>query len=104
MGAIISESMGGLPRIQQLGPLALQMGLASMRRLNPIRIATEAIAELVLRINHAVALSVWGNHGPTVVRIEEGTGAVHVNMRVGSIMSLLGTVQVEFSQRFFRRK
>src|SRR5215468_1959097 len=46
----------------ELGPLALQMGLASMRRLNPVRIATEAIAELVLRINHAVALSVWGNH------------------------------------------
>ena len=35
----------------ELGPLALQMGLASMRRLNPVRIATEAIAELVLRIN-----------------------------------------------------
>jgi len=69
----------------------LQMGLASMRRLNPVRIATEAIAELVLRINQTVALSVWGNHGPTVVRIEEGIGALHVNMRVGSIMSLLGT-------------
>ena len=75
----------------ELGPLALQMGLACMRRLNPVRLATEAIAELVLRINTTVALSVWGNHGPTVVRIEEGTGAVHVNMRVGSIMSLLGT-------------
>ena len=75
----------------ELGPLALQMGLASMRRLNPVRIATEAIAELVLRINQTVGLSVWGNHGPTVVRIEEGTGALHVNMRVGSIMSLLGT-------------
>jgi len=75
----------------ELGPLALQMGLASMRRLNPVRAATEAIAELVLRINQTVALSVWGNHGPTVVRIEEGTGAVHVNMRVGSIMSVLGT-------------
>ena len=75
----------------ELGPLALQMGLASMRRLNPVRIATDAIAELVLRINQTAYLSVWGNHGPTVVRIEEGTGAVHVNMRVGSIMSLLGT-------------
>jgi DNA-binding IclR family transcriptional regulator len=53
--------------------------------------ATEAIAELVLRIDQTVALSVWGNHGATVVRIDEGTGAVHVNMRVGSIMSLLGT-------------
>src|SRR6516164_9717898 len=26
----------------ELGPLALQMGLASMRRLNPVRVATEA--------------------------------------------------------------
>ena len=39
----------------ELGPLALQMGLASMRRLNPVRVATEAIAELVLRINQTVA-------------------------------------------------
>jgi DNA-binding IclR family transcriptional regulator len=75
----------------ELGPLALQMGLASMRRLDPIRIATGAIGELVLRIDQTVSLSVWGNHGPTVVRIEEGTGSVHVNMRVGSIMSLVGT-------------
>jgi DNA-binding IclR family transcriptional regulator len=74
-----------------LGPLALQMGLASMRRLDPVRIATEAIGGLVLRIGQTVSLSVWGNHGPTVVRIEEGAGAVHVNMRVGSVMSLLGT-------------
>jgi DNA-binding IclR family transcriptional regulator len=75
----------------ELGPLALQMGLASMRRLEPVRIATEAIAELVLRIGQTVALSVWGNHGPTVVRIEEASGAVHVNMRTGSVMSLFGT-------------
>ena len=75
----------------ELGPLALQMGLASMRRLDPVRIATESIRELVLQIGQTVSLSVWGNHGPTVVRIEEGTGSVHVNMRVGSVMSLLGT-------------
>jgi DNA-binding IclR family transcriptional regulator len=75
----------------ELGPLALQMGLASMRRLNPVRVATEAIAELALGINQTTYISVWGNHGPTVVRMEEGLGAVHVNMRVGSIMSLVGT-------------
>lgn len=75
----------------ELGPLALQLGLASMRRLNPVRVATEAIVELADRIGQTVALSVWGNHGPTVVRIEESSGAVHVNMRTGSVMSLLGT-------------
>jgi DNA-binding IclR family transcriptional regulator len=75
----------------ELGSLALQMGLASLRRLDSVRIATEAIIELAVRIGHTVSLSVWGNHGPTVIRIEEAREAVHVNMRTGSIMSLLGT-------------
>lgn len=75
----------------ELGSLALQIGLASMRRLDPVRVAAGLVAELVDRIGQTVALSVWGNHGPTVVRIEEGASAVHVNMRVGSVMSLLGT-------------
>src|SRR3712207_8468521 len=44
----------------ELGPLALQMGLACMRRLNPVRIGTEAIIELSDEIGQAVALSLWG--------------------------------------------
>jgi DNA-binding IclR family transcriptional regulator len=75
----------------ELGPLALQMGLACMRRLSPVRIGTEAIVELSTEIGQTIALSLWGNYGPTVVRIEEASAAVHVNMRVGSVMSLLGT-------------
>src|SRR5258708_16018570 len=74
----------------ELGRAALQMGLACMRRLNPVRIGTEAIALLAEEIGHTVALALWGNHGPTVVRIDEA-GAVHGNSRVGSVMSLLGT-------------
>lgn len=75
----------------ELGSLALQIGLASMRRLAPVRVAAELVAGLVDAIGQTVALAVWGNHGPTVVRIEEGVSAIHVNMRVGSVMSLLGT-------------
>ena len=75
----------------ELGPLALQIGLASMRRLDPVRVATGLVSEMVVRIGQTASLSVWGNHGATVVRIEEGVSAIHVNMRVGSVMSLLGT-------------
>ncbi|MEQ8399329.1 IclR family transcriptional regulator [Thalassobaculum sp.] len=75
----------------ELGSLALQIGLASMRRLEPVRVAAALVSGLVETIGQTVALAVWGNHGPTVVRIEEGVSAVHVNMRVGSVMSLLGT-------------
>jgi len=75
----------------ELGSLALQIGLASMRRLEPVRVAAGILGTMVDSIGQTVALAVWGNHGPTVVRIEEGASAVHVNMRVGSVMSLLGT-------------
>lgn len=75
----------------ELGPLALQIGLAGMRRLQPVRVAEGIVSGLVDTIGQTVALAVWGNHGPTVVRIEEGVSAIHVNMRVGSVMSLLGT-------------
>jgi DNA-binding IclR family transcriptional regulator len=40
---------------------------------------------------NAIHLAAWSNHGATVVRIEEGTAAVHVNIRVEQHMSLLGT-------------
>src|SRR6476469_5728690 len=36
----------------ELGPLALQMGLACMSRLSPVRIGTEAIALLAEEIGH----------------------------------------------------
>jgi DNA-binding IclR family transcriptional regulator len=62
-----------------------------MRRLSPVRIGTEAIVELAPEIGQSVSLALWGNHGPTVIRIEEASAAVHVNMRAGSVMSLLGT-------------
>jgi DNA-binding IclR family transcriptional regulator len=38
-----------------------------------------------------VGVGVWGNRGPTMVRIEEAPSAVHVNMRHGTVMTLRGT-------------
>jgi len=74
-----------------LGPLALQLGLISLQQFDPVRLATPRIAELAQSLGHTVALAVWGNRGPTVVRIEESPAAVHVNMRHGTVMSLRGT-------------
>lgn len=75
----------------ELGPQALQLGLVSLQRLDPIRIATKAVGELSARIGHSVALAVWGTHGPTIVRVEESSYPLHVNLRTGSVMSLLRT-------------
>ena len=74
-----------------LGPLAMQLGLISLQQYDPVRLATPLIGELARTLGHTVGVVVWGNRGPTVVRIEEAPSAVHVNMRHGTVMSLRGT-------------
>ena len=74
-----------------LGPLAMQLGLIGMQQFDPVRLATPRLAELAQALNLTVAIAVWGNRGPTIVRIEEAPSAVHVNMRHGTVMSLRGT-------------
>ena len=74
-----------------LGPLAMQLGLISLQQFDPVRLATPLIAELAQSLRLTVAIAVWGNRGPTIVRIEEAPSAVHVNMRHGTVMSLRGT-------------
>jgi len=75
----------------EIGRLALELGLISLRRLSAVRIATPKIAALADSIDHAVSLAVWGTHGPTVVRLEEPSHPVHIAMRAGSTMALLET-------------
>lgn len=75
----------------ELGPLALQLGLARLQRLDPVKEATPRIAELAAEIQQGVALAVWGTFGPTIVRLEEPAQPLHVNMRTGTVMSLVHT-------------
>lgn len=74
-----------------LGPAALQLGLACLRQLDPLRVATPVAEALAAATGHAVAIAVWGDFGPTVVRMIEARQPLHVAMRVGTVMSILGT-------------
>lgn len=75
----------------ELGPLALQLGLARLRRLDPVREASLLIEALAADTGHSVALAVWGNLGPTIVRLEEPVEPLHINLRTGTVMSLAST-------------
>lgn len=75
----------------ELGRLALELGLVSLQRLDPVRIATPEIGVLADRVGQSVALAVWGNHGPTVIRFEESTHPIHINLRTGTVMSLVNS-------------
>lgn len=74
-----------------LGPFALQLGLVSLQLLSPLRMAIPAITALADAIGHTVALAVLGSHGPTIVHIHESARPIHVNMRPGTVMSMLNT-------------
>ena len=76
----------------ELGPMALQMGLAALQQLDPLTEATQEAALLAARADLSVALAVWGHLGPTVVRLDEPRYPLHVNLRVGAVMSLFNTI------------
>lgn len=92
-------SFGKLGLIQQdrasgrygLGPMARQLGLIGLQQVDPVRLASEALPALALSLGHTVAVAVWGNQGPTIVRVEPGPGAIFVNMRHGAVVSVRGT-------------
>ncbi|HSI57416.1 MAG TPA: IclR family transcriptional regulator [Ideonella sp.] len=74
-----------------LGPLALQLGLISLKQANPVQAATAVLPELAQRLGHTVAISVWGARGATIVRQEESPAPLHVSMRHGTVFSLATT-------------
>lgn len=75
----------------ELGPLALQLGLTRLQRLDPVKEASALIEALADETGQSVAVAVWGNLGPTIVRLEEPAHPLHVNLRVGTVMSLANT-------------
>ncbi|WP_143136321.1 IclR family transcriptional regulator, partial [Burkholderia ubonensis] len=70
------------------GPLSLRLGLMSIERQPAYRAALPHAARLAESVGLSVALSVPGALGPTIVRIEHGGYPLHVNLHVGSVMSL----------------
>lgn len=74
-----------------LGPLAVQLGLIALQQIDPLRLASKRAEELAGELGHTVAIVVWGDKGPTVVRVAEAPSAVHVTMRHGTVMSLRDT-------------
>ena len=74
-----------------LGAAALQVGLSCLHQLDPLKVATPVAEALALAIDQTVAIAVWANFGPTIVRYIESSQPLHVSMRMGTVMSILGT-------------
>ncbi len=72
-----------------IGPLSLTLGLAALGRIDVVRSATEVLPGLRDAIGETVVLAIWGDRGPTIIRFEESTHPVTMNVRVGSTISIL---------------
>lgn len=63
-----------------LGPFALNLGLVALDRIDRIRLGLLAITDLRDETNETVALTVWSDAGPVVVRWERPRRPITVNV------------------------
>jgi len=74
-----------------LGPFALNLGLVALDRVDRIRLGLNAISELRDLTNETVALAVWSDRGPVIVRWERPRRPITVNVLTGTSLSLLSS-------------
>lgn len=72
-----------------LGLEAMLIGVAAMRQADPVRAAEPALVRLREQFEVTCFIAVMGNKGPTIVRFEEPGLPVTINVRIGSVMSML---------------
>lgn len=85
MGLVEQQAQTGL---YDLGSFALEIGLSALARLEPVTLAAPVLAELREATGQTVALAVWANHGPTIVRWLGADTPVSASLRTGAVMPL----------------
>lgn len=85
-----------------LGAYALELGLAGLGRLDPLRHAGPILDSLCEEIHETVALAVWGSHGATIVRIVDSGSPVTITLRAGTTLSLYNSATGRAFAAFYR--
>lgn len=73
------------------GPLARTMGLAAIQRMDRFHLVDESIGDLLRETGLTVAIAVWNDQGPVIVRWQRGVAPLPVNVTVGSTVPVLTT-------------
>ena len=75
----------------RLGSEALALGLAALAGIDLVALATPLIVDLSALVNETIVLSIWANHGATVIHVKEPPRRVTVVTRIGSVLPLLSS-------------
>ncbi|HNC50665.1 MAG TPA: IclR family transcriptional regulator [Accumulibacter sp.] len=87
-----------------LGEFALELGLASLARIEPVRLAGPVLDDLCERSGETVALAMWGNQGATCVRWVEAGGPVTLTLRTGVVLPLTSSATGLAFAAFYRSR
>jgi len=74
-----------------LGPMAVQLGLAALRRLDGLPLACQELGRLVKEVHADGHVTVWGTFGPTVVRALSRPIDVVVRVQEGWVMPVVSS-------------
>jgi len=88
LGMVAQDPLSGR---YELGGFALQLGLARLARVDGVKLARIALAELRDALDITVGLAVWGNQGPTVVHWMESSYPAKASLKLGDVMPMLGS-------------
>lgn len=77
-----------VPYAHELGPLALQTSAAPFASTAAVARAADALPAISAALDGVpLTLSVWGNHGPTIIRCHQGANALAEHSRTGLVQS-----------------
>ncbi|MEC5408416.1 IclR family transcriptional regulator [Paraburkholderia sp. MPAMCS5] len=88
LGVVAQDPLSGR---YELGGFALQLGLARLARVDGVKLARIALAELSDRLDLTVGIAVWGNQGPTMVHWMESSHPAKASLKLGDVMPLLSS-------------
>lgn len=87
VGFVVQDDAGSY----EIGPLALQLGLVRLQRMDSVKEAGPLVEALALETGMSISVAIWGNLGPTVIRLEQPSRPLHIAVRVGTVMSVPNT-------------
>jgi DNA-binding IclR family transcriptional regulator len=88
VGLVLQEETSGR---YMLGPYALQLGLAALRKLDVAQLSRGCLEDLSGKTGEASYLAVWGNRGPYIVLRADGPRPAPVSLQIGYVLPTLST-------------
>lgn len=85
---VVQDAMTGR---YDLGRAAVRIGLAALNRLEPVRVAEEALDTLAEQIPETAMCAIWGETGPVAVRWKRGSRLLFASVGLGTTFPLLNS-------------